>query len=270
MTRRTIATIVGLALGCTPLTAQAADAADPAAAAALRAKGLESGYNLDYDAAVAAFKDAIAADPNHPAAYRLTAATTWIRALFEQGAITIEDYLGQARASVERKPPSAALDAAFHESINRAIAISQAQLRQRPSDADLHYQVGAAYGYLASYTASIDGRLVGSLGAARARAGARAAAQGRRAGRRSVRLHHRQSVGAAAAARASRGLRQRSRTRAAARRRGCAVSERRAAERALHAHPDLQPRRPARRRAARHRRAPAAVSAESPAVARGG
>jgi tetratricopeptide (TPR) repeat protein len=167
MTRRTIAAIVGLALAWTALTPQAADAADPAAAAALRARGLESGYNLDYDAALAAFKDAIAADPNHPAAYRLTAATTWIRALFEQGAITVDDYLGQARASVERKPPSTALDTAFHESISRAIAISEAQLRQHPSDADLHYQVGAAYGYLASYTASIDGRLIGSLGAAR-------------------------------------------------------------------------------------------------------
>src|SRR5207249_12316099 len=123
--------------------------ADPAKAAELRARGLESGYNLDYDEAIAAFKEATAADPSNPAAYRLLAATAWIRALFDQGAITVEDYLGQARASVPRTPPSAALDAAFHESIERAIAISEARVRQQPADPDAHYQVGAAYGYLA-------------------------------------------------------------------------------------------------------------------------
>jgi hypothetical protein len=42
-----------------------------AAAATLRAAGLELGYNLDHIDADAAFKDAIAADPSDPAAYRL-------------------------------------------------------------------------------------------------------------------------------------------------------------------------------------------------------
>lgn len=161
------AALVAVAVAHAPLSAQSADAADPAKAAALRAQGLEYGYNLDYDRAVEAFAGAIAADPKHPAGYRLMAATAWIRALFDQGAITVDDYLGQARATVSRRPVSPALADTFRDSIRQAIALSETRLRLHPSDADAHYQVGAAYGYLASYTASIDGRLAGSFGAAR-------------------------------------------------------------------------------------------------------
>jgi tetratricopeptide (TPR) repeat protein len=138
-----------------------------AAASALRAQGLQLGYNLDHADATAAFKDAIAADPGDPAAYCLAAATAWTRVLFEQGAITVDDYLGQARANLARPTPSAALDITFHDALRQALTLSEERLRNHPLDADAHYQVGAAYGYLASYTATVEGRLLGSLGMAR-------------------------------------------------------------------------------------------------------
>jgi len=158
--------IAAIALAAVPVSSQPA-ANDQAKAASLRAAGLNAGYNLDYDEAGQAFEAAMAADPDDPAAYRLSAATTWIRALFEQGAITVEDYLGQARASVVRRPVSPALDASFHQRIARAIALSEAQLARAPNDAEARYQVGAAYSCLASWTATVEGRLAGSFGAAR-------------------------------------------------------------------------------------------------------
>ncbi len=79
-------------------------------ASALRARGLELGYNLDYEQALDAFRDAIAADPTHPAGYRLTAATMWINALLRQGAVTADDYLGQVRSDVTRQPMPPDLD----------------------------------------------------------------------------------------------------------------------------------------------------------------
>src|SRR5262245_18184585 len=88
----------------------------PADAAALRARGLDLGYNLDYEDALTAFRAAIAADPNHPAAYRLVAAMMWINALFRQGAVTAEDYLGQARSEVARQP----IAQSFETEIGRA------------------------------------------------------------------------------------------------------------------------------------------------------
>ena len=71
---------------------------------------------------------------------------------------------GSARSSSrERSPPtttSARRDptsparpsrrtstAAFHAHIDRALALAEQRLRDRPNDADAHFQLGAAYGY---------------------------------------------------------------------------------------------------------------------------
>ena len=96
--RITVLSIITAAVSVGGLGAQT-PSTGVAAAAALRAEGLQLGYNLDHAEALAAFREAIAADPDDPAGYRLLAATAWIRLLFEQGAITVDDYLGQARAT---------------------------------------------------------------------------------------------------------------------------------------------------------------------------
>jgi tetratricopeptide (TPR) repeat protein len=149
------------------VAAQEPDAVRRARAAALMAQGVELGYNLDHAAALAAFGEAIAADPTDPAPYRLAAATTWITLLFGQGVITVEDYLGDARADLHRAVPPVGPAAAFHQTIRRAIALSEDRLRRQPSDADAHYQLGAAFSCLASYIATVEGRVLGSLSPAR-------------------------------------------------------------------------------------------------------
>lgn len=136
-------------------------------AAALRAQALELGYNLDHDEALATFKAAIAADPDAAAGYRLAAAAIWIKLLFDQGAITVDDYLGQARADVPRSPPAAGLAADFREYLQRARTIAEQRVRERPRDADAHYQLGAAFGFEASYIATVEGRLFASVRPAR-------------------------------------------------------------------------------------------------------
>jgi tetratricopeptide (TPR) repeat protein len=133
----------------------------------LRSKALELGYNLDHSGALATFSEAMAADPSDPAPHRLAAATIWIQALFQQGAVTADDYLGQARSSVDRKPLPPDLAASFRAHLNRALELSQARLRAHPGDPDAHFQVGAAYGFLASYTATVEGRVMGGFGDAR-------------------------------------------------------------------------------------------------------
>jgi tetratricopeptide (TPR) repeat protein len=140
---------------------------DTREAAALRQRGLEFGYNLDYPEAFAAFKAAEAADPDDPAAYRLAAATIWMRLLFNQGAITVDDYLGEARSTVSRVPPDPSLARAFHDELQHALALSERTAQAHPADADAHYELGAAYGVLASYTATVEGHVFSSLGPAR-------------------------------------------------------------------------------------------------------
>jgi len=133
-------------------------------AAALRARGVELGYNLDHAEALDAFNQAIAVDPSNAAAYRLVAATMWISVLFRHGAVTAEDFLGQAGSSATR-PKAADLDRRFRESLDKAIALAEARLHDTgASSVDAHYQIGAAYGFLASYTATIEGSLMSALG----------------------------------------------------------------------------------------------------------
>jgi tetratricopeptide (TPR) repeat protein len=150
-----------------PQVPTASSGSDPAAAAALRARGLELGYNLDYDEALAAFDQASAADPTDPTAHRLAAATVWIHALFRQGAITADDYLGQAKSDVARQPLAPEIAATFQHHIDRALSLAEQRLRDDPLAADAHFQVGAAYGYLTTYKATIEGRVVGGLRTAR-------------------------------------------------------------------------------------------------------
>jgi tetratricopeptide (TPR) repeat protein len=150
-----------------PVFAQTSEpVGDRVAAAAHRSRALELGYNLDRDEALVAFEEAIAADPTDPVSYRLAAATVWTQIVFEQGAISVEDYLGQANARHRRHAPRPELAAKFKTYIQRSLALSEERLRANPN-ADAYYQVGAAYGCLASYTATVEGRVRESLGPAR-------------------------------------------------------------------------------------------------------
>ena len=139
----------------------------PAEGAALRARGLDQAYNLDHADALNTFKQLIVEAPDSPAGYRLAAATLWVKLLFEQGAVTVDDYLGQARADAKRLPPSPALAAEFHEYLRRAQALAERRAREHPDDADAHFQLGAALGFEASYTATVEGRVFASVGPAR-------------------------------------------------------------------------------------------------------
>jgi tetratricopeptide (TPR) repeat protein len=129
--------------------------------------GLTAGYNLDYPDALEAFRAAFDADPDDPAPHRLFAATLWIRALFAQGAVTADDYLGQARSSVTRTPPPPDVDKAFREHVQRAVTLAERAIERNPRDADARFQLGAAHSFRASYIATIEGRGLAGFGAAR-------------------------------------------------------------------------------------------------------
>jgi tetratricopeptide (TPR) repeat protein len=134
---------------------------------ALRANALQLGYNLDYTDALARYRHAIELDSKDLDAHRLAAATIWMQLLFDQGAITVEDYLGQARAQVDRRTPDPRLAAAFHQHLDRASALADERLRKNPDSPDAYFQVGAAAALRASYISTVEGRVLDGVGAAR-------------------------------------------------------------------------------------------------------
>ena len=162
-------TSIALLVGVWVLSVGAGSDRQPSRAESKRlsAAGLAAGYNLDYREALDAFRAAIEADPDNPAPHRLFAATLWIRALFAQGAVTADDYLGQARSSVSRTPPPPDIDIAFRQHLQRAVTLAEQAVKRDPRDADAHFQLGAAHSFRASYIATVEGRGMAGFGAAR-------------------------------------------------------------------------------------------------------
>ena len=136
---------------------------------ALRAKAASQIYNLDHDLAVATFRQAVAADPQDPGVYRGLATSSWLSITFRRGNMTVDDYLGRpnrpSNAPLPKPPPETV--AAFHDAIERAIAIARKRIASNPRDADAHYQLGAAVGLRASYMATVDGSVMGAFRSAR-------------------------------------------------------------------------------------------------------
>ena len=156
------------AAACAALLASGRTAGANAASDALRAQASAHTYNLEHAEAMAAFKQAVAADPADAAAYRGLATTYWLSITFTRGNMTVDDYLGRPtkpNPGLAPAPPETV--AAFRAAIDKAIAIARQRLAANAKDADAHYQLGAAVGLRASYTATVDGSMTGAFRAAR-------------------------------------------------------------------------------------------------------
>jgi len=156
------------ASACAACVAAGQPARANAVSEALRAKASAHVYNLEHAEAMAAFKEAVAADPKDAAAYRGLATSYWLSITFTRGNMTVDDYLGRVpkpNPTLTPAPPETV--AAFRDAIEKAIAIARQRIAANPNDADAHYQLGAAVGLRASYTATVDGSVTGAFRAAR-------------------------------------------------------------------------------------------------------
>jgi tetratricopeptide (TPR) repeat protein len=145
------------------LTVGALSGAAPAASErseALRREAYQAAYNLDYDRADELFRQATAADPDDPAAWRGAAAATWQRVLFLRGTLLVDDYqghMGTAKAGpIPPTPP--ALAAAFHQNLDRAIALAEKTVARRYNEAGPHFDLGSAAGLAVWFGSSIEAR----------------------------------------------------------------------------------------------------------------
>jgi len=134
----------------------------------LKARATVELYSLDHQLAIATLRQAIAADPQDAGAYRGLAGALWMSVTFARGTLTVDSYLGKvSRETVKLPPPPPETAAAFHDAIDRAVALARARLAADAGDANAQYQLGAAVGLRASYAATVDGGLRKAFGAAR-------------------------------------------------------------------------------------------------------
>ena len=146
--------------------------AGPAAASpeseALRARASKELYNLDQEAAVSLFREAVAADPSDAGAHRGLASGLWLGITFGRGTMTVDSYLGRiTQQDVKLPPPPADAAAEFQRALEQATSLARGELTRSPRDADALYQLGAAAGLRASYVATVTGSFRGAFGAAR-------------------------------------------------------------------------------------------------------
>lgn len=134
--------LAALLLCAAPLTAQRATLS----------KGLQHFYNLEYDEAIAAFREQIALQPEEPAAHNQLAMAILYRELYRSGALETE--LVSGGNPFLRRPkmnPSPESEKQFFSAIQRSMDLSQARLNKDPRDTHALYTLGVAHGLRANY-----------------------------------------------------------------------------------------------------------------------
>jgi hypothetical protein len=125
-------------------------------------------YNLDREEGLATYRRAIAADPDDASAERGLATALWLSITFHRGNMTVDDYLGKVgHSDLKLPPPAPDVAQAFHDAVERAIAIAKKDVDAHPKDPEAHYQLGAAIGLRASYIVTVEGKVLGAISAAR-------------------------------------------------------------------------------------------------------
>ena len=145
-----------------------AAALPPPDAAPLIEQAYGAAYNLDYDAAIALARQAVAAAPDDPRAHRSLASVLWLEVIFLRGTVTTDTYLaGMPRTPGTFPPAPADLDAECRRETARAIDLAEAWTKREPDSLDARFELGSAYALRASYIASVTGNTSGAFGAAR-------------------------------------------------------------------------------------------------------
>ena len=115
-------------------------------------RGFDHFYNLEYDEALADFRQAVTQQPDAPDLHNHVAQTLVFREMFRDGALDSE--LVSGNDSLLRRPklnPTAEIEHEFLSEVAKAMAISEERLKKNPNDIDALYARGITYGLRADY-----------------------------------------------------------------------------------------------------------------------
>jgi len=116
------------------------------------ARGLNAFYNLDYDQALADFRQAEQQDPEAIGPHNHVAQTLLFREMYRNGALETELISGNNPFLRRTKlNPSPEIEKNFNDEVQKAIDLANARLSRNPNDTGALYGRGAAYGLRANY-----------------------------------------------------------------------------------------------------------------------
>jgi len=114
--------------------------------------GFDHFYNLEYDEAIAAFRQYVAQHPDEPRGYNHLAQSILYREMYRTGALETE--LVSGNNPFLRRPrmnPSPEDQKEFDDAIRRSMELSQERLKKNPRDTQALYTLGVAHGLRANY-----------------------------------------------------------------------------------------------------------------------
>ncbi len=123
----------------------------------LRIEGNEAVYNLDYKKAREMFERMTKIAPDHPAGYVYLANNLWLETLNSSRRLSTSLYSGESFYDQDAEQDSFDPDRnrQFEALIKKAVAVSEARLKQNPQDTEALYYMGAAQGLRAGYTVTL-------------------------------------------------------------------------------------------------------------------
>ena len=128
----------------------------------LRAEGYDALYNLDYEGARRRFAEVARLFPDHPAGPQCLAATVWLQQLNQSWRLKASLYNNEAYSGNKERIDRKLLEE-FREATRRAKALSEARLRQNPSDLEALYFLGAVEGLESAFAAGVERRFMAAL-----------------------------------------------------------------------------------------------------------
>jgi tetratricopeptide (TPR) repeat protein len=121
----------------------------------LRAAGVDSLYNIDYNTAAAEFERMIEVSPDHPAGHFYLATSKWLSLLNSMRRLQTGLYGDDSFFAGSGDKVDPQLDRGGRDAISKAITVAQSRVKKNRMDAEALYYLGAAYGLLASYEATV-------------------------------------------------------------------------------------------------------------------
>jgi tetratricopeptide (TPR) repeat protein len=114
-------------------------------------------YNNEYDQALAVFENQVKAHPEDATLYNGLAQTILFREMYRNGALESQMVTG-SNAFLHRPKMgiSAAERTRFYDTIDRAIALSEARLRRNPKDVNAMHALAVAHGLKANFLFTVD------------------------------------------------------------------------------------------------------------------